>query len=106
MNTTYHQFLQMERSSQKEDAASYTQPEWTPVVTSRREFYYRLYQFMETFLPHYYKVLWHEAFDEVFMQQYKRLAYTGMPGQPQAPKSMIGLLLLTWSPSFVINPIH
>ena len=93
VNTTYHQFQNMERGL-NEDGTSYTQPEWTPVVTSRREFYYRLFQFMENFLPHYYKVLWHEAFDEVFMQQYKRLAYAGMPEMPQAPESMLGLFII------------
>lgn len=91
--TTYHEFLKMERPSTKDDGSAYTQPEWTPVVANRRLFYYRLKGFMETFLPHYYKVLWHEAFDEVFKQVYKRQAFLGMPDQPQPPASMIGELL-------------
>ena len=89
VNTTYHQFQKMERGTGK-DGKPYTQPEWCPVVASRREFYYRLYEFMKTFLPHYYKVLWHEAWDQVFDQQYKRLAFVGMKDQPQPPASMKG----------------
>lgn len=88
--TTYHEFVKMERTT-SEDGKTFTQPEWTPMVVNRRLFYYRLYTFMEDFLPHYYKVRWHEAFDEVFNQQYRRLAYVGMPGQPQPLESMEGL---------------
>ena len=29
----------------------------------------------QVFLPHYFKVVWHEAFDKVFSMQYKRLAF-------------------------------
>lgn len=90
LNTTYHQFMKMERGTGK-DGKPYTQPEWCPVVASRRLFYYRLYEFMQDFLPHYYKVLWHQAWEQVFMQSYRRLAFKGMPGQPQAPASMKGV---------------
>ena len=91
MSTTYHEFLKMERGKNV-DGSPYTQPEWTPVTASRRQFYYRLHGFMETFLPHYFKVLWHEAFDKVFTQLYKRQAFVGIPSQPQPPESMIGTL--------------
>ena len=56
LNTTYHQFLKMERGTGK-DGKPYTQPEWCPVVVNRRLFYYRLHEFVQKFLPHYYKVL-------------------------------------------------
>lgn len=92
LNTTYHEFQKMERGLTK-DGKPYTQPEWVPVTANRREFYYRLYQFMEDFLPHYYKVLWHQAWDQVFQQQYKRLAFVGIPNQPQPYKSMKGLFI-------------
>lgn len=92
-NTTYHQFLKMERGTTS-DGKPYTQPEWTPVVADRRTFYYRLHQFMETFLPHYYKVRWHESFDQVFKQEYRRLAFLGMPDQPQAHASMKGWFII------------
>ena len=102
--TTYHQFVKMERGSSKtEEGKPYTQPEWTPITVNRREFYYRLYTFMEDFLPHYYKVLWHEAFDKVFLQQYRRLAYTGMPDQPQPHPSMAGTAILTKDFAAVID---
>ena len=65
--TTYHEFVKMERGH-GEDGAIYTQPEWSPITVTRRMFYYKLYQFMTDFLPHYYKVLWHEKFDKVFGQ--------------------------------------
>ena len=58
-------------------------------------FYYKLYEFMTDFLPHYYKVLWHEKFDKVFEQQYRRLAFVGMPNQPQPHASMKGTAILT-----------
>ena len=89
LKTTYHQFLKMERGS-AEDGSVYTQPEWTPVTVNRRTFYYRLYCFMQDFLPHYYKVRWHETFDEVFKQQYRRLAFEGVAGHPQPAKTMKG----------------
>ena len=88
-NTTYHQFIKMERAKNA-DGSAYTQPEWTPLTVNRREFYYRLMLFMEDFLPHYFKVKWNDAFDKVFFQQYKRLAFVGLEGHPQPPKSMIG----------------
>ena len=72
------------------DGSAYTQPEWTPLVVTRREFYYRLLLFMEDFLPHYYLVKWHDSFDKVFFQLYKRLAFVGMEGHPQPPESMKG----------------
>ena len=87
--TTYHEFVKMERST-SEDGKVYTQPEWTPIVVNRRLFYYRLCTFMEDFLPHYFKVRWHEAFDQVFLQQYRRLAYVGMSDQPQPLECMKG----------------
>lgn len=87
--TTFHQFIKMERG-ESETGALYTQPEWTPSVVNRREFYYRLTTFMEDFLPHYYLVKWHDAFDKVFFQQYKRLAFVGLDGHPQPPESMKG----------------
>ena len=90
LKTTYHEFRKMERGT-SEDGSLYTQPEWTPVTVNRRTFYYRLYCFMQDFLPHYYKVRWHETFDEVFTQQYRRLAFKGMSGHPQPVKSMEGL---------------
>ena len=90
LNTTFHQFQKMERGTGK-DGKPYTQPEWCPVVTNRRVFYYRLYQFMQDFLPHYYKVTWHEAWEQVFTQHYKRLAFVDIPNQPQPPASMKGL---------------
>ena len=89
VNTTYHQFQKMERGTGT-DGKPYTQPEWCPVVSSRRVFYYRLYEFMKDFLPHYYTVLWHQACEQVFVQHYKRLAFFGMPNQPQPPDSMKG----------------
>ena len=92
--TTYHEFVQMERGLSREGDV-YTQPEWTPITVDRRTFYYRLHQFMENFLPHYYKVRWHQAFDKVFMQRYRRLALVGMPTQPQPHKSMFGTAILT-----------
>ena len=48
----------------------------------------------QVFLPHYYKVAWHEAFDTVFVQQYKRLAFAGMSDQPQPHPSMKGTAIL------------
>ena len=93
-NTTFHQFVKMERGKSEGESA-YTQPEWTPLVVSRREFYYRLHEFMEDFLPHYYLVRWHEAFDKLFFQQFRRLAFAGMPDQLQAHASMKGTALIT-----------
>jgi hypothetical protein len=84
----------MERGK-SEDGSPYTQPEWTPLVANRREFYYRLHEFMEDFLPHYYLVRWHEAFDEVFKQHYfKRLSNADMPEQPQPTASMKGIIFI------------
>lgn len=48
----------------------------------------------QVFLPHYYKVAWHKAFDTVFVQQYKRLAFAGMSDQPQPHPSMKGTAIL------------
>ena len=54
--TTYHdEFRKMERGTGG-DGKVYTQTEWTPVTCNRRMFYYQLVQFMNDFLPHYYKV--------------------------------------------------
>lgn len=92
-NTTYHQFVKMERGTSA-DGSAYTQPEWTPVTVNRREFYYRLHTFMEDFLPHYFKVRWHDAFDRVFFQLYKRLAFARIDGQPKAPATMKGELVM------------
>ena len=94
LNTTYHQFIKMERGTGR-DGQPYTQPEWCPVVVNRRLFYYRLHEFMQDFLPHYYKVLWHQAWEQVFTQQYKRLAFLGMKDQPQPHASMVGTAILT-----------
>ena len=91
--TTYHEFQKMERGPGK-DGEAYTQTEWTPITTTRRLFYYNLVQYMKTFLPHYFKVLWHEAFEKVFVQQYKRLAFVGIPSQPQPYPSMKGTAVL------------
>ena len=92
-NTTYHEFRLMERG-QTAEGKPYTQSEWTPITANRRVFYYQLVQFMNDFLPHYYKVLWHEAFQKVFQQQYKRLAFVSLPSQPQPSPSMRGTALL------------
>ena len=91
--TTYHEFRKMERGPGK-DGQAYTQTEWTPITTNRRLFYYNLVQYMKTFLPHYFKVLWHEAWEKVFVQNYKRLAFVGIPSQPQAHTSMRGTAIL------------
>ena len=91
--TTYHEFRKMERGPGK-DGQPYTQTEWTPFTTTRRLFYYNLVQYMKTFLPHYFKVLWHEAWEKVFVQHYKRLAYVGIPSQPQPHSSMKGTAIL------------
>ena len=91
INTTFHMFQNMERGTASDGTSSYTQPEWTPITVSRRKFYYRLYEFMIDFMAHYYKVRWHECFDEVFREQYRRLAFVGMPDQPQPTPSMKGL---------------
>ena len=88
-NTTYHQFKMMERGLTK-DGKPYTQSEWTPVTSDRRTFYYQLYSWMQNFLPHYYKVRWHETFEQVFVQLYKRLAFTKLTDQTPAPESMKG----------------
>ena len=90
--TTFHRFQNMERGTAKDGESVYTQPEWTPVTVTRRTFYYRLYEFMEDFMPHYYKVRWNECFDGVFLQQYRRLAFVGMSGLPQPPASMKGFV--------------
>ena len=87
--TTMHQFLKMERGT-SQDGKPYVQPEWTPVVVSRREFFYRLYTFMEEFMPHYYTVQWHKICDRLFLQQYRRLAFDQIPDQPQPHPSMKG----------------
>ena len=92
--TTYHEFVSMERGL-SQDGGVYTQPTWTPITVDRRTFYYRLHQFMENFLPHYYKVQWHETFDKVFIQRYRRLAFVDVPTQPQPHKSMFGTAILT-----------
>lgn len=91
--TTYHEFRKMERGAGK-DGQAYTQTEWTPITTNRRLFYYNLVEYMKTFLPHYFKVLWHEAWEKVFVQHYKRLAYVGIPSQPQPHSSMKGTAIL------------
>ena len=91
--TTYHEFRKMERGF-GEDGKPYIQPEWTPVTTNRRMFYYQLVQYMKVFLPHYFKVVWHETFDKVFTQQYKRLAFEGIPSQPQPLPSFKGTAIL------------
>ena len=91
--TTYHEFRKMERGPGK-DGQAYTQTEWTPITTNRRLFYYNLVEYMKTFLPHYFKVLWHEAWEKVFVQHYKRLAYVGIPSQPQPHPSMKGTAIL------------
>ena len=91
--TTYHEFRKMERGPGK-DGQAYTQTEWTPITTNRRLFYYNLVQYMKTFLPHYFKVLWHEVWEKVFVQQYKRLAFMGLQHQPQPYPSMVGTAIL------------
>ena len=92
--TTYHEFRKMERGAVDADGKVYTQTEWTPVTCTRRMFYYQLVEFMRDFLPHYYKVLWHQAWDKVFLQEYRRLAYVGMKDQPQPLPSMKGTAIL------------
>ena len=92
--TTFHMFQNMERGTANDGETVYTQPEWTPITVTRRVFYYRLHEFMEDFLQHYYKVRWHECFQLVFIQQYRRLAFVGMPGLPQPPASMKGVILV------------
>lgn len=77
-DTTYHQFQMMERGQTK-DGKPYRQSEWSPIRSDRRTFYYRLYAWMQNFLPHYYKVRFHETFDKVFTPLYKRLAFTTFP---------------------------
>lgn len=88
-DTTYHQFQMMERGQTK-DGKPYRQSEWAPISSDRRTFYFRLYEWMTDFLPHYYKVRWHETFDKVFNKLYRRLAFDKLPDQTPAPASMKG----------------
>jgi len=65
-STIWHEFRKVQRGFTK-TGEPYFQSEWVPVEGSIRLFYYQLRQFYDIFCPHYYRVLWNETYDKLFL---------------------------------------